>query len=53
MWEVPDPSRGSRLNGLVDRLAAVNGTLEIQSPTGAGTRLTAHIPIPAASHLPG
>lgn len=48
-----DPSRGSGLNGLVDRLAAVNGTLEIQSPTGAGTRLTAHIPIPAGSHLPG
>jgi signal transduction histidine kinase len=48
-----DPSRGSGLNGLIDRLAAVDGTLEIDSPTGAGTRLTARIPIPVSAPLPG
>lgn len=43
-----DPGRGSGLKGLTDRLAAVNGTLEIHSPAGAGTTVTAHIPIPLA-----
>jgi len=39
-----DPARGSGLRGLADRLAAVDGTLEITSPTGGGTRLLARIP---------
>jgi PAS domain S-box-containing protein len=39
-----DPSRGSGLRGLDDRLAALEGTLQIHSPAGAGTTLTAVIP---------
>ena len=35
---------GSGLQGLADRLAAVNGRLRVDSPPGAGTRLTATIP---------
>ena len=42
-----DPHRGSGLRGLADRLAAVDGTLEVISPAGGGTRLTAHIPTAA------
>ncbi len=42
-----DPSRGSGLRGLGDRVAAVDGTLDVDSPAGNGTRLTARIPIPA------
>jgi signal transduction histidine kinase len=37
---------GSGLRGLQDRLAAVGGTLSIDSPPGAGTRLHARIPCP-------
>jgi signal transduction histidine kinase len=48
-----DPSRGSGLSGLIDRLAAVNGTLEIDSPSGLGTRVTARIPISAGAPIPG
>jgi len=39
-----DLAAGSGLRGLRDRLNAVDGTLEIDSPPGAGTRLTARIP---------
>jgi PAS domain S-box-containing protein len=35
---------GSGLQGLRDRIAAVNGTLTIDSPPGAGTVLRAHLP---------
>lgn len=42
-----DPSAGSGLRGLADRLASVNGRLEITSPVGGGTRLLAHIPAAA------
>jgi signal transduction histidine kinase len=38
---------GSGLRGLADRLAAIDGSLEIVSPTGGGTRLLATIPAPA------
>ncbi len=37
---------GSGLSGLLDRLAALDGTLTIDSPTRAGTRLRAEIPLP-------
>jgi PAS domain S-box-containing protein len=40
-----DPGRGSGLSGLADRVAALDGTLEIDSPPGAGTRVTARIPL--------
>ncbi|MGZ4128162.1 MAG: sensor histidine kinase [Actinomycetota bacterium] len=39
-----DAGRGSGLNGLADRLAAVNGRLRVDSPEGAGTTLVAEIP---------
>jgi PAS domain S-box-containing protein len=39
-----DPSNGSGLQGLRDRLASVNGTLEIGTPPGGGTRLRARLP---------
>ena len=42
-----DPASGSGLRGLIDRLAAVDGTLEIFSPRGGGTRLVARIPTAA------
>ena len=38
------PEPGSGLTGLHDRLAAVDGWLELESPPGGGTTLTAHIP---------
>jgi signal transduction histidine kinase len=40
-----DPSRGSGLRGLADRVAAVDGTLDVESPPGAGTRLQVRIPV--------
>jgi signal transduction histidine kinase len=43
-----DLSTGSGLRGLQDRLAVVEGVLSIDSPPGAGTRLEARIPSPAA-----
>jgi signal transduction histidine kinase len=39
-----DPVRGSGLSGLADRVAALDGRLEIVSPEGAGTTLRAEIP---------
>jgi PAS domain S-box-containing protein len=43
-----DPSRGSGLRGLIDRVAALDGRLEIDSPPGAGTRLRAVVPLTRA-----
>jgi signal transduction histidine kinase len=40
-----DMTRGSGLRGLADRVAAVDGRLEIDSPTGHGTTLTCSIPV--------
>jgi signal transduction histidine kinase len=39
-----DPTRGSGLRGLADRVAALDGRLEIKSPPGGGTRVHAEIP---------
>jgi len=39
-----DAARGSGLRGLADRLAALDGTLLLESPPGRGTRLHAEIP---------
>jgi signal transduction histidine kinase len=39
-----DPSRGSGLRGLVDRVEAMGGVIRIQSEPGAGTRITASLP---------
>jgi signal transduction histidine kinase len=40
-----EPSTGSGLNGLRDRIEALGGRLSIDSPRGEGTRVTAEIPI--------
>jgi signal transduction histidine kinase len=42
-----DLGAGSGLRGLADRVAAVDGTLSIESPVGGGTRLLARIPVTA------
>jgi PAS domain S-box-containing protein len=39
-----DPKRGSGLRGLVDRVEALDGDLEVESPPGSGTRIRAVIP---------
>jgi signal transduction histidine kinase len=39
-----DPENGTGLLGLADRIEALGGTLDIDSPRGQGTRLTAEIP---------
>jgi signal transduction histidine kinase len=39
-----DASRGSGLTGLVDRVEALGGTIDIVSPNSGGTRLHAHLP---------
>jgi signal transduction histidine kinase len=40
-----DVAGGSGLRGLQDRLATVDGTLQIDSPRDGGTRLTGRIPV--------
>jgi signal transduction histidine kinase len=51
-----DPARGSGLRGLADRVSALGGTLEIDSPVDVGTTIRARMPVTApgeASHAPG
>jgi PAS domain S-box-containing protein len=40
------PSAGSGLSGLHDRITALSGTLALDSPPGRGTRIRAEIPLP-------
>jgi PAS domain S-box-containing protein len=40
-----DPAGGSGLRGLADRVAALDGRLEVASPPGEGTRIRAEIPV--------
>jgi signal transduction histidine kinase len=40
-----DPGRGSGLTGLNDRVAALGGTMRVDSPLGQGTSLTVTLPI--------
>jgi signal transduction histidine kinase len=42
-----DAAAGSGLRGLADRIAALDGTLSLDSPAGRGTRLRAEIPVRA------
>jgi signal transduction histidine kinase len=39
-----DPARGTGLRGLADRLAVLEGRLEVDSAPGRGTRVRARIP---------
>jgi signal transduction histidine kinase len=39
-----DPSGGTGLRGLADRLAVIEGRLEVESPPGGGTTIRARIP---------
>jgi signal transduction histidine kinase len=39
-----DAAQGSGLRGLADRVAALDGTLSLESPPGRGTLLRAEIP---------
>jgi PAS domain S-box-containing protein len=39
-----DPTRGSGLRGLVDRVEALDGVLRVESAPGAGTKIRAEIP---------
>jgi signal transduction histidine kinase len=40
-----DPAAGTGLRGLAARVEALNGRLDIDSPPGGGTRITAEIPL--------
>jgi signal transduction histidine kinase len=40
-----DPGRGSGLLGLADRVEALAGNLDVDSPPGSGTRVRARIPL--------
>ena len=40
-----DMQRGSGLRGLLDRVAALDGRLELESPPGGGTRVEAAFPV--------
>jgi signal transduction histidine kinase len=46
-----DARRGSGLRGLADRIEALDGRLELDSPPGAGTRIRAEIPCQDAAAL--
>ena len=40
---------GSGLRGLADRVGALDGTLEVDSPPGAGTLVRARVPLRSAT----
>jgi signal transduction histidine kinase len=40
-----DPSGGTGLRGLADRVGALGGELHVESPSGMGTAITARIPL--------
>jgi len=44
---------GTGLMGLADRLAVLDGRLDVDSPPGGGTRLTAEIPLPPSRDSTG
>ena len=47
-----DPARGSGLRGLVDRVEALGGVLEVTSPPGGGTTLRAELPLNVREAVP-
>jgi signal transduction histidine kinase len=46
-----DPATGSGLRGLADRVSALGGTLEIESPRGRGTTIRARMAVEGAAGL--
>jgi signal transduction histidine kinase len=44
-----DPASGTGLLGLADRVEALGGRLEVDSPPGAGTRVSARLPLRTAA----
>jgi signal transduction histidine kinase len=48
-----DPEQGSGLRGLVDRVHAIGGSLQVTSSPGQGTRLRAHLPVHVLGSLKG
>jgi signal transduction histidine kinase len=48
-----EPERGSGLRGLADRVAAVGGLLEVTSPAGEGTQVSARLPATVLGSLNG
>jgi signal transduction histidine kinase len=40
-----DPDKGSGLRGLADRVAVLEGTLEVDSPPRGGTTIRAELPL--------
>jgi signal transduction histidine kinase len=44
-----DASSGSGLTGLVDRVEAIGGTIQIESPQAAGTAVQVKLPAPRPS----
>lgn len=48
-----DPATGTGLRGLRDRVAALDGTLTVESPADRGTRVVAQIPLEARVELRG
>jgi signal transduction histidine kinase len=40
-----DPASGTGLRGLADRVDALGGRLEVDSPPGGGTRVSARLPV--------
>jgi signal transduction histidine kinase len=47
-----NPKAGSGLTGLVDRIAALDGTLTVDSPAGVGTTVTVELPLPENDEVP-
>jgi signal transduction histidine kinase len=45
-----DPAAGSGLRGLADRVAVLDGRLDVESPPGVGTTVRAVIPCPSPVH---
>jgi PAS domain S-box-containing protein len=49
---VADAAAGSGLRGLADRVAALDGSLAVESPATGGTRVVAEIPLPVRAAPP-
>jgi signal transduction histidine kinase len=45
-----DPSTGSGLRGLRDRVDALDGNIEVESPPGVGTTVSIELPLPSSAN---